>query len=171
MKQFIVIIRGTPASGKSTIAQQLRNFNQKIAWLKVDNFKPFFEEINGVESLKFVNQLVSPNLIFLVDHGFSVVIDGVFQDFSIIHECLKIAKDKNIIAKVFEIKCSLETLIKRDVERSREIPEKKIGEDTLEKIYQILQNNPLQNSIHLDTENLTVEECANQIIRQIASSS
>src|SRR3989344_5709656 len=36
-KQFLAVIRGAPASGKTTIAKKLRNFNKKIVWLKVEN--------------------------------------------------------------------------------------------------------------------------------------
>jgi len=42
--QFLVIIRSAPASGKTTIAKELRSFKDKVVWLKVDNFKDFFSE-------------------------------------------------------------------------------------------------------------------------------
>ncbi len=44
MNQYLVILRGAPGSGKTTLAKSFRNFEEKVAWLKVDNFKDFFAE-------------------------------------------------------------------------------------------------------------------------------
>ncbi len=56
MTQFLVIIRGAPASGKSSIAKKLRNYSKKVAWLKVDNFKDFFSGEPSLEEQKSVDE-------------------------------------------------------------------------------------------------------------------
>lgn len=63
--QKLIIIRGAPASGKSTIAKSLRDFQKKIAWLKVDNFKDFFSE-DGTLGLEYANEAAIVTLEFLV---------------------------------------------------------------------------------------------------------
>jgi len=54
-KPKLLILRGAPASGKSSIAKKLRNFTKKIVWLKVDNFKAFFAEDSSL-ALDYVNE-------------------------------------------------------------------------------------------------------------------
>jgi len=44
MKQVLIVLRGAPASGKSTISKRLRDSDNKIVWLKTDNLKSFFPD-------------------------------------------------------------------------------------------------------------------------------
>lgn len=44
MKQVLIVLRGAPDSGKSTISKRLRDSDNKIVWLKTNNFKPFFSD-------------------------------------------------------------------------------------------------------------------------------
>lgn len=44
--QKLIILRGCMASGKSTIAQKYRSFDNKMAWIKVDRFKDLFDHFN-----------------------------------------------------------------------------------------------------------------------------
>ncbi len=95
MQQFLIILRGVTASGKSTISKRLRNFEEKTVWLKVDNFKDFFAE-DSSNALEFVNGSAIATLDYLLDQGFSVVMDGVFQDTKAIDDAVNLAKSKNI---------------------------------------------------------------------------
>lgn len=70
MKQFLVIIRGAPASGKTTIAKKLRDFKEKVVWLKVDNFKDFFSDNVSPEEQKFVDESALASLEYLLDQAF-----------------------------------------------------------------------------------------------------
>ncbi len=158
--QKVIVLRGAPASGKTTIAKKFRNFDQKIAWLKVDNFKDFFAD-DSSQALAFVNGSAIATLGYLLDKGFSVVMDGVFQDTSAINEALKVTEGKNIEAKVFELQVSLNTLLKRDKVREG-VPEglrPLMGNETISKIYNTLQNNQYPDAIELDTENNSIDRC------------
>ena len=64
--QRLIILRGPPSSGKSTIAKKLRDFEHKIAWLKVDNFKDFFAEDTS-SALQYVNESAIATLKYLFD--------------------------------------------------------------------------------------------------------
>jgi predicted kinase len=158
--QRVIILRGTPASGKSAIAKSYRNFEQKVVWLKVDNFKVFFADDSSL-ALEFVNGSAITTLKYLLDEGFSVVMEGVFQNTITIDHALKIAKDVNIVAKVFELEAPLEILQKRDILREG-VPEGKrpaLGKETIEKIYNIIKDSPFPNAIKLNTNENTLEEC------------
>ena len=162
--QKVIILRGAPASGKTTLAKLFRDFEKRFAWLKVDNFKDFFAE-DATPALEFVNGSAVATLKYLLSQGFSVVIDGIFQDTSAIDKILEIAKEKNIPAKVFELTASLEKLQKRDNQREG-VPEgirKPLGEETIAKIDKTLKDNPYPDSIELDTEHNSIEKCKETI--------
>jgi len=158
--QRVIILRGAPAIGKTTLAKSYRNFEMKVAWIKVDNFKDLFAE-DATPALEYVNGSAVATLAYLITQGFSVVVDGVFQNTTSIDKILEIAKGEDIPAKVFELKTSLETLQKRDSQREG-VPEglrKPLGNETIEEIFTTLNNNPYPNSVKLDTEHNPLEKC------------
>lgn len=162
--QRVIMLRGVPASGKTTLAKIYRNFEEKVAWLKVDNFKVFFAE-DSTPALSFVNGAAIATLEYLLKQGFSVVVDGVFQDTSAIDKALEIAQKHQVPIKVFELKSGLEVLQKRDKERDG-VPEgirKPLGDEVIANIFSIINDNPYPNAIELDTENSSIEECVKQI--------
>src|ERR1035437_3519130 len=164
MNQFLIILRGVPASGKTTIAKQFRNFDKKIAWLKVDNFKEFFAEDSSV-ALDYVNGSAIATLEYLFDQGFSVIMDGVFQETSAIDEALELAGGKNIKAIVYQIKCSLSILQERDRTRPgvKEGHRKPLGDDVIARIYQKLETTFYPNAEIINTEQLSLQECIEKI--------
>jgi chloramphenicol 3-O-phosphotransferase len=164
MNQRLVIIRGAPASGKSTIAEKLRDFQKKIVWLKVDNFKDFFSE-DGTSGLEYANESAVVVLDYLLGQGFSVIMEGIFQNTEYVTKAIKVAEGRAIPYKVYQIKCSLSVLQKRDRERPgiKEGCRKPLGDEVIEKLYRIVAGNPYPNAIILDTENLSPDECADTI--------
>jgi len=160
MKQILVILRGVPASGKSTIAKSLRNYEKKIAWLKVDNFKPFFAE-NTDLILGDVNNSAIVVLNYLLDQKFSVVMDGVFQDPLYIQKAVDLAKQNNIPTYVYELVCSLETLQKRDKTRPgiKEGCRKPLGDFVISNLSKIIEKNPFKEVVKINTEKTSLEEC------------
>jgi len=162
--QFLVVLRGAPASGKTTIARALRNFEKKIVWIKVDNFKDFFADDSSL-ALQFVNGSAIATLAYLLDNDFSVVMDGVFQDITSINEAVALASKKNARSLIYEMSVSLKTLQERDRTREgvKEGFRKPMGEEILAQIYQKLEENPFPDAIQLDTEKLTLEQCIEKI--------
>jgi predicted kinase len=160
MSQRVIVLRGTPASGKTTIARSYRNFDEKVAWLKVDNFKDFFAEDSSI-ALEYVNGSAIATLTYLLESGFSVVMDGVFQDTDAIQKAVEVCNKLQIVVKVFELEVSLETLKKRDLERDG-VPQglrEPLGDEKIEQIYTKLKNNPYSEAITLNTEENNLEKC------------
>jgi tRNA uridine 5-carbamoylmethylation protein Kti12 len=162
MKQFLVILRGAPASGKTTIAKRLRNFDKKIVWLKEDNFKDFFGE-DTEEQFLYAYKASIPVLSYLLDNGFSVVMDGIFRDLhlDILKQVVHEAEKRQVPAKVFQLTCPLLTLLERDRKRVEETKgvRKPIGDDILTRIYENIKNSPFPNAQTIDTKNHSIEEC------------
>lgn len=160
MKQILIILRGTPSSGKSTIAKNLRDYKKKIAWLKVDNFKPFFAESTD-SILDDVNKTALTVLNYLLDQQFSVVMEGVFQNPTYIQEAVNIAKQKNISVFAYELKCSVKILQERDKIRPgiKERCRKPLGDFIINNLNKIIENNPFKEAIKLDTEKASLDEC------------
>lgn len=76
MKQVLVVLRGAPASGKTTFGKNLRNLERKIIWLQVDGFKRFFSEDSDV-ALDEVNKTALATPSYLLNQGYSVIYDGI----------------------------------------------------------------------------------------------
>lgn len=160
MIQILIILRGAPSSGKSTIAKNLRDYEKKIAWLKVDNFKPFFAESTDL-ILDDVNNSAIVILNYLLDQKFSIVMEGVFQNPFYIQKAVEVAKQKNISFCVYELVCSLETLQKRDKTRPgiKEGCRKPLGDFVISNLSNIIEKNPFKEAIKLDTEKTSLDEC------------
>jgi predicted kinase len=158
--QRVIILRGAPSSGKSTIAKSYRNFDEKIAWLKVDNFKDFFAD-DASPALSYVNGSALATLEYLLQQGFSVVMDGIFQDPSAINTAVTIATINNIPVRVFQLEVSLEKLLERDKTREgvKEGARKQMPDEVITRIYTALKENPYKDAILLNTEENNLEEC------------
>lgn len=169
MNQFLVIIRGAPASGKTTIAKRFRNFTKKVVWLKVDNFKDFFSEESSQVEQTFVDECALCTLKYLLDHGFSVVMEKIFFDPPIIPLAIEAAKERGLRCKVFQIKCSLPTLQERDKTRPgiKEGCRRPLGDETIKKIFNQLENTYYPGAISLDTERFSPDECVEKIKREL----
>lgn len=171
MNQFLVIIRGAPASGKTTISKELRNFDNKIVWLKVDNFKDFFSGDSRPEHQKYVDLCALASLRHLLDEGFSVVMEKIFYDPLIIPLAVKEAEKRGIVNKVFQIRCALQTLQERDKVRPgvKEGCRKPLGNAVIKDLYDKLEETYFPGAVSLDTENLSIQECVEIVRKEVDS--
>jgi len=169
MGQFLVILRGAPASGKTTIAKLMRSFENKIVWLKVDNFKDFFSEDASLAEQKYVDECALATLEYLLDKGFSVVMEKIFFDPFAIPLAEKIARSRGIKTKVFQIRCSLSVLQKRDLSRPG-VPQglrKPLGNDIIKNIYEQLEKTYFPEAIELNTEKMSPKKCVEKIKQEL----
>ena len=171
--QRLIILRGAPSSGKSAIAKSLRSLKQKIAWLKVDNFKPFFAKDASEEdqAIDYVNQAAVDTLQHLLSQGFSVIMEGIFQDPKYITLARDMAKQSNVQSKVYELECSLEVLQARDKVRPgvKEGCRKPLGDEVIVKLNQVIKDNPWNGADKLNTERLSLEECVEKLKGELES--
>lgn len=165
MEQKVIVLRGAPASGKSTIAKSFRDFDKKIAWLKVDNFKDFFAEDSSV-ALDYVNGSAIATLEYLLNNGFSVVMDGVFQNPRVLEQALSLSASKGVPCLVFELHAPLDVLQKRDKERDgvKEGLRPVLGNESIEHLYGVLKDTARKDAVKIDTSQNSVEECKEIIL-------
>lgn len=168
--QKLIILRGAPSSGKSTIAKKLRNFEKKIVWLKVDTFKVFFAE-DASNALHFVNESAINTLEYLFEQGFSVAMEGIFQDPKYITLATEVARQKGIPFKVYELECSLKTLQLRDKNRPgvKEGCRKPLGDEVIERIYNIIKKRSWEGTVRLNTEKLSLKECLEVLKKELGN--
>ncbi|MGD9129256.1 MAG: AAA family ATPase [Candidatus Woesebacteria bacterium] len=169
--QSLIILRGAPSSGKSTIAKSLKSLKNKIAWLKVDNFKPFFAKdvAEENEAIDYVNQTAIASLDYLLKQGFSVVMEGIFQNPKYITKAVNIAKQLNIQCKVYELECPLEFLQARDKVRDgvKEGCRKPLGDEVIAKLNQVILENPWSGAEKLDTGKLSLNKCIDVLSKDL----
>lgn len=158
MKQALIILRGAPGSGKTTLGEKLRSKENKIVWLKIDNLKPFFSEDWG-DSLNEVNTLALAIIKQLLTDGFSVVFDGIFKNPQHAIAALNLAKSKNVPCVIYQLECTLETLQKREDERSVKMQREHFGKDMIERLYWKVKNKPIKGAIPLNTQTQSIDEC------------
>jgi chloramphenicol 3-O-phosphotransferase len=168
MKQTLVIVRGAPASGKTAICSNLRDTDNKIAWVSVDGVKPIFSNFDDRDvdiSYKTTLALIR----YLFDEGYSVVFDCIAANpkhLEDLNQLIQLAQDKNIRVKIYQLECSLDILLERHMKReyvkSRDL---QTESETVERIYNKIQANPLSDALKLDTEKSSLEECL-EIIRE-----
>ena len=113
MNQKIVIVRGTACSGKTTICKEIRDFDNKIAWLSIDKVKNLFSDFKD-EAMDDANKSAVVILKNLLEREYSVIVDGIFKNPLHIEHIVQVGKDKNIpifIMGVNESKYKNENLI------------------------------------------------------------
>lgn len=160
MVQKLVILRGSSCSGKTTIAEKIRDYDKKIAWLSVDTIKPIFSDFKDA-TLDEAHRTVSVVLKDLLERNFSVIVDGIFKKPEHLDDLLRTTKEKNIPAVIYQLDCSLETLKNRDrnrdgVKHGLWAP---LGDELIESLYNSVQENPIEGAIYINTEAMTFVEC------------
>lgn len=170
MNQKLVILRGAPASGKTTICKNIRDINKNIVWLSVDGIKPIFSEFKN-ETLEQSNKASLIMLDYLLGEGYSVIYDGIFKRPEHLRQAEEVAKKRNIPFVVFQLESSLKTLQEREKVRDgvKHGLWKPLGDDLVAGLYQKVQENPIEEAIKLDTENLTLEQCLEVIRKNLDS--
>ena len=160
MKQTLVILRGPAASGKTTICEKVRSYDRKIAWLSVDKFKAIFSDFED-RTLDDANKATIAELKYLLNEGFSVILDGIFKNTDYVYLAIEIAMGKNIPVVVYELKCSLKSLKERDKSRPgvKQGYRKPLGDEVIESLFNKIENNPINGAIELDTEHQSIDKC------------
>jgi chloramphenicol 3-O-phosphotransferase len=167
MVQKLVILRGAPASGKTTISEKLRDFDNKIVWFKTDSFKQFFSSPGEDRILDEIMETCLATLCNLLDRGYSVIYEGIFQKAEYVQKTVDIGISKNVPVVIYQLSCSLEILKERDRNRKgiKEGCRKPLGDEAIENLFKKLKENPINGAIKLDTQNTSLEDCI-EIIRK-----
>lgn len=161
MKQKLVILRGTTCSGKTTTSKLVRDYDNKIAWVTIDNIKVLFANYED-RTLDDSNDTAIALVKHLFEKGFSVIIDGIFKKPWHYEDLIKIAKDKNIPTKLYQLECSLDTLKERDKARDgvKQGLWPPLGDELVESLYKTVEENPIEGAEILNAEKMSPEEIA-----------
>ncbi len=166
--QTLVVLRGGVATGKTTVAEKLRNEIENVAWVHVDKLKSSFP---GYPQSEFA-ELHEANLLlteYFIKKGNSVVVDSVFKKISWIDQYKELAEKHGLNFVVFELFVDPKVGIERDQQRPgvvqgwRRPVEKKHVKGSIEMILK----NPYPDAIKIDTTNLTVDEIAERIMKMV----
>lgn len=82
LKSKLIIIRGNSGSGKGTIAKKVSESSEhKIAIVEQDYLRRFIlkEKEKDAEALPNIIGLIEQTLIFALDHGYIVILDGILS--------------------------------------------------------------------------------------------
>lgn len=166
MNQKLIIVRDAACSGKTTICKEIRDFDGKIAWLFIDKVKNLFSDFQD-EAMDDVNQSAVVTLKDLLERGYSAIVDGIFKNLRHIEAIKKVGEGKNIPIITYQLECSLKTLKERDKNREGVSHGlwKPLGDDLIEGLYKKVEENPIEGTIKLNTEEKSLEECL-KIIRK-----
>lgn len=162
--QKLVILRGAACSGKTTICREIRNYDEKIAWVSVDKVKEIFSQFKD-ETLDDVHVSVNAIILDLLDRGFSVVVDGIFKKSKYFEDLAKIADENKVLYVIYQLECSLETLKERDKSREGTKIWGPLGDELITIIYNSVEENPIPDAIILNTEEKSIDECV-KIVRK-----
>lgn len=169
----LIILRGSPAVGKSTIASKVASLNsaKKKSYIPVDNFQlyDFRQMSTSREKLAIRNaSLLTKN--FLIE-GFDVVVDYVFDDLESHRDFLnfvlssELKKLDTIYIQQFYLDAPLEKIIKRNQSRSGKRGEY-MNLPLLRKLYAKTSatKRMIEHEFILDTTKYSAKQCAEYIL-------
>jgi predicted kinase len=152
--QKVLILKGCPASGKSSYCRELLASEQGWKRINNDDLRRTVDfSVWSPENEKTIKRLRKNMIIDFLSNGYNVVIDNVNAGTDQFKECCKIVGKLNIDADVFEKSffLSLDELIERD---SKRIGIEKVGEEVIRKFWSKLgkqgfeKYNPKQEVFH-----------------------
>jgi len=167
-RPVVVIIRGAPSTGKTTVSFELRKRLpnsfiigiDKIIAMNVSEKLGRKEKIREWGKMRSVGHELSDVLMsYLLKKRMNVIIEEVLPDLNRVKEVVKLAKSLGADSFVFELMAPLETIEKREKMRKDTNPEKPV-----KMIVDLLDKNPYPEATRIDTGKFSPTECAEKII-------
>lgn len=127
--QKIMVLRGLPGSGKTTIAKMLCNMNDDLKRLNRDDFRWMLDGYSHDQVLEdVVSDMFYSGIHSLIAHGFSVIIDNMNLRNKDIKKYRELAEFYELPLEITVIDTPLEECIRRDSLREKPVGEEKIRE-------------------------------------------
>lgn len=113
-RQRLIVIRGNSGSGKSTIAETLRErMDGKVAIIGLDTLRRMIlrepDRLENTDILGLIDQTVT----YCLDKGYTIILEGILAKPKYQKLIVKLLKDATCDTSVFYIDVSLEETIKR----------------------------------------------------------
>ena len=169
----LIILRGSPAVGKSTIASKVASLNsaKKKTHIAVDNFQTYDVRPMSKEREKLAirnSALLAKN--FLLE-GFDVVVDYVFDDVEDQRQFMdfifgdKLGTLDTIYVQQFYLDAPIEKIVKRNQSRSGKRGEY-MNVPLLRKLYARTSETKgmIEHEVILDTTKYSAKQCAKYIL-------
>lgn len=169
----LIILRGSPAVGKSTIASKVASLDsaKKKTHIAVDNFQTYDLRPMSKDREKLAirnSALLAKN--FLLE-GFDVVVDYVFDDIEDQHRFMdfilgdQLGKLETIYVQQFYLDAPIEKIVKRNQSRSGKRGEY-MNVPLLRKLYARTSETKglIEHEVILDTTKYSAKQCAKYIL-------
>lgn len=113
--QNLIVLRGAPGTGKSTVAEKLRDIGKDKIWLHIDWLGHFFPRL--LHQAHSLHYKTAKNFAeFFLSMGYSIIVDGMFEETEWIDWFVDLAKERKIGYRVFEFTASVKDILERDKE-------------------------------------------------------
>lgn len=112
--QKLIIIRGNSASGKSAVAERLREeIDGKVAVVGLDTLRrTILKEPDQLENHDVIG-LIEQTSKYCLDHGYTVIIEGILSKPKYLDLLMQLMESSDCPSFVFYIDVSLEETLKR----------------------------------------------------------
>lgn len=170
MKQTLIILRGGPATGKSTICEAVQKENKRIIWLHVDSFKRFLRSGNDEVDRNHWYGAAAASLEYFLANKFSVLAEGIFQFTKHVEYFIEIANKYSVKIKVFELTAPTSILVTRDSQR-KGVPEKlrpSLSKGTIKNLSQQVTENHFPNAEIIETNNTSIQQIVHKILSEFS---
>lgn len=165
--QKLIILRGAPGTGKSTVAEKLRDVGKDKIWLHIDWLGHFFpRSLHQAHSLHY--KTAKNFAEFFLSMGYSIIADGMFEESEWINWFVDLAKERKIGCKVFELTASVKDIMERD----RRHPGVKAGwrgsikKRNLEAKIEWFRKHPYPKAIQINSSQKSSEEIVKFILQE-----
>ncbi|MCL4390205.1 MAG: AAA family ATPase [Patescibacteria group bacterium] len=171
MKQFLLILRGGPSSGKTSISNLISERVAKVARIRVDSLiaclLPQAYSVSDWIEVRPLGHEMARNLAKLLLHqGYNVIIEEMFPEHEFITKLVQIGEQEAQKVLVVELTVDLNEALRREEVRG-DINIDRRGE--IEKLINTIAANSYPDSLRIDSAKKRIEEISEQIINNLKS--
>jgi predicted ABC-type ATPase len=166
----LVVIRGPPGSGKSSVSIEVgKNLKEKVVVFNKDGLLLGFNSFNTKDNIKdegFIFPIINTNL----KNKVNVIIDGIYggkNGAKKLDNLKNIAKKNNAEFFVFTLNCSFKTSVQRVGSRKGHIVKKGFPLKEIKKWYDYLYETKYKGAVEIDTEKLNIYQVIKEILNKI----
>ena len=153
----IILLRGGPNSGKTTIGRLVRDYLKRAVSIPVNTFHRFINRSSRTNKGLAFKGVINLSEFFL-GLGYSVIIEDVFIFKKSIDLFFDLGRKINVPVYLFELGVSSETALNRN---------RKWGPPLIEartrKLFELIKQNYDSRAIKINAEDFSVSECADKI--------
>jgi predicted kinase len=158
--QQLIIIRGNSGSGKSAVAERLREeIDGKVAVIGLDTLRrTILKEPDQLENTDVIG-LIEQTVVYSLEKGYTVIVEGILSKPKYKEVLMKLVASADYESHIYYIDVSLEETLKRH--RTKPIADE-VTDEQLASWYQPKNYLDVPGEIIID-ESSTLEETVNSI--------